>query len=230
KAFIDLQSHHPEGYEKIQELENYKQAPSMEEPEKVFEKPVFTMPLYGPAEVVEGMPAHFECRVIPIRDPDLKIQWFVNGVALKPASRFRDIHDFGMVSLDISSTIPEDAGVYMCKAVNKAGEAVTSTSMLVRPRGGVLGESQHPEAYIQLKKFEMGAPPPAEPESPAPRAPFFTEHLVNHDKLIEGQYVHLEARVEPANDEKLRIEWYKNGKTLVCGKSDIISIKIIQLQ
>ncbi|GFY64285.1 titin [Trichonephila inaurata madagascariensis] len=217
KAFIELQSHHPEGYEKIQELENYKQAPLPQEPEKAFEKPVFTMPLYGPAEVIEGQPAHFECRVVPIGDPDLKIQWFVNGVALKPASRFRDIHDFGMVSLDISSTIAEDSGVYMCKAVNKAGEAVTSTSMVVRARGGVLGESQHPEAYIALQRLEMGPAPVGEPEVAPPRAPFFTEHLVNHDKLIEGQYVHLEARVEPANDEKLRIEWYKNGKTLVSG-------------
>lgn len=48
------------------------------------------------------------------------------------ASRFREIHDFGMVSLDIASTIAEDSGVYMCKAVNNAGEAVTSTSMVVR--------------------------------------------------------------------------------------------------
>lgn len=55
----------------------------MEQPEKAFEKPVFTMQLYGPAEVVEGMPAHFETRVVPIGDPNLKIQWFVNGVALK---------------------------------------------------------------------------------------------------------------------------------------------------
>lgn len=37
-----------------------------------------------------------------------------------------------MVTLDIASTIAEDSGVYMCKAVNKAGEAVTSTSMVVR--------------------------------------------------------------------------------------------------
>lgn len=29
--------------------------------------------------------------------------------------------------------------------------------------------------------------------------------------------MHLEARVEPAADEKLRVEWYKNGKTLVSG-------------
>lgn len=48
------------------------------------------------------------------------------------ASRIREIHDFGMVTLDISSTVAEDSGVYMCKAFNKAGEAVTSTSMVVR--------------------------------------------------------------------------------------------------
>lgn len=48
------------------------------------------------------------------------------------ASRIREIHDFGMVTLDITSTIAEDSGVYMCKAFNKAGEAVTSTSMVVR--------------------------------------------------------------------------------------------------
>lgn len=81
-----------------------------------------------------------------------------------------------------------------------------------------MGESQHPEAYIQLQRLEMGPAPAGEPEVAAPKAPFFTEHLVSHDQLIEGQYVHLEARVEPANDEKLKIEWYKNGKTLVSGK------------
>ncbi|XP_054706308.1 titin-like isoform X2 [Uloborus diversus] len=218
KAFIELQSHHPEGYERIQELENYKQAPSTDMPEKAFEKPVFTVALFGPSELMEGMPAHLECRVVPIGDPDLKIQWFVNGVALKQAARFREIHDFGMVSLDIASTIAEDSGVYMCKAVNKAGEAVTTTSMVVRSLGAsVIGESQHPEAYLKTQKFEMGPVRPAEPEAPAPRAPFFTEHLVNQDTLVEGQYIHLEARVEPATDEKLRIEWYKNGKQLVCG-------------
>lgn len=64
-------------------MENYKTAPLEEMPERAFEKPVFTVPLYGPAEVTEGMPARFEARVVPIGDPDLKIQWYVNGVALK---------------------------------------------------------------------------------------------------------------------------------------------------
>lgn len=64
-------------------MENYKAAPLEEAPDKAFERPVFTLALYGPSEVMEGTPAHFEARVVPIGDPDLKIQWFVNGVALK---------------------------------------------------------------------------------------------------------------------------------------------------
>lgn len=64
-------------------MENYKAAPMEGMPERPFEKPVFTVPLFGPSEIMEGAPAHFEARVVPIGDPDLKIQWYVNGVALK---------------------------------------------------------------------------------------------------------------------------------------------------
>lgn len=48
-----------------------------------------------------------------------------------PGTRFKTTHDFGHVTLDINSVVPEDAGVYMCKAVNKAGEAITSTSIKI---------------------------------------------------------------------------------------------------
>jgi hypothetical protein len=41
-------------------------------------------------------------------------------------------HDFGFVTLDIHSVVTEDAGVYMCKAVNSAGEAVSSISLKVK--------------------------------------------------------------------------------------------------
>lgn len=33
----------------------------------------------------------------------------------------------------------------------------------------------------------------------------------------EGSTVHFETRVEPKNDPKLRIEWYRNGKPLPSG-------------
>lgn len=47
-------------------------------------------------------------------------------------SRIHTTADFGFVTLDIMQTVPEDSGVYMCKAINKAGEAVSSTSFKVK--------------------------------------------------------------------------------------------------
>jgi len=47
-------------------------------------------------------------------------------------SRFHVTNDFGFVTLDISSTVSEDTGVYTCKAINRAGEAVSSTSMKIK--------------------------------------------------------------------------------------------------
>lgn len=54
-------------------------------------------------------------------------------------SRFHVTHDFGFVTLDIHSVITEDSGVYMCKAVNNAGEAVSSTSLKVKCKFYVTG-------------------------------------------------------------------------------------------
>lgn len=56
----------------------------------------------------------------------LKRSYFFSG------SRFHVTQDFGFVTLDIMSTVPEDSGVYMCKAINAAGEAVSSTTLKVK--------------------------------------------------------------------------------------------------
>ncbi|XP_067120871.1 titin [Centruroides vittatus] len=220
KATIELQTQHPEGLEKIQRLESDKEYRGPEAPETVYEKPVFTKPLTGPRELVEGQAGHFECYVIPVGDPNLYLEWYVNGIELKMGSRYKVTHDFGMVNLDIASVIPEDSGVYMCKAINKAGEAVTTTSLKVKARHSILSESQYPEAFEKTRKFEYDAEPKISEtwvDIVPPRAPFFTQHLTNIDRIMEGQYIHLEARVEPTNDEKLKIEWYKNGKQLILG-------------
>lgn len=54
-----------------------------DEAERVFDKPIFTQILTGPSELWEGQHAHFEARVVPVGDPTLRFEWYVNGVELK---------------------------------------------------------------------------------------------------------------------------------------------------
>lgn len=80
----------------------------------------------------EGDSIHLECRVSPINDPKLCVQWFKNGAPLPEASRFKPSFEFGFVTLDIIYAYPEDNGVYECVVVNDKGEARTKTSINVR--------------------------------------------------------------------------------------------------
>ena len=56
---------------------------------------------------------------------------FVNNKAIRIGSRFRTTHDFGYVALDVLQSYAEDSGTYMCRATNKLGEAVNSSSVSI---------------------------------------------------------------------------------------------------
>lgn len=49
-------------------------------------------------------------------------------------SRINCTHDFGYVSLDITGVRGDDQGIYMCRAHNELGEAVTTASMNIRSK------------------------------------------------------------------------------------------------
>lgn len=217
-AGIQMDSQHPESIRKLQQLEQPLQS-AAPEPERTFEKPIFTQLLSGPAELVEGQHARFEARVVPVGDPNLRFEWYVNGVELKMGSRFRTTHDFGYVSLDISSVVAEDSGIYMCRAYNLAGEAVSSTSMKVKTRSAIQGDAIAPESWqqIQLKEAAMNRVPQQLVDATPQQAPVFTTHLQSYEKLTEGQNIQLEAQVEPRADPNLRVEWFKNGLPLTTG-------------
>lgn len=218
QASIQMDTQHPESVRKLQQLE--RPAPSRpDEPDRAFEKPIFTQLLTGPAELWEGQHAHFEARVVPVGDPHLRFEWYLNGVELKMGSRLRTTNDFGFVNLDINSVVPADAGIYMCKAYNLAGEAVSSTGMKVKSRANIAGEPLLPDSWqqIQLKEAAMNRVPEMFVDSTPQQAPVFTTHLQSYDKLSEGQHIQLEAQVEPRADPNLRIEWFKNGVSLTTG-------------
>ena len=40
-----------------------------------------------PLQVKEGQRAHFEARIIPVSDPTLSVQWFLNGQPIKQGQR-----------------------------------------------------------------------------------------------------------------------------------------------
>ncbi|CAG0890532.1 unnamed protein product [Cyprideis torosa] len=223
KSNIQLESQHPDALPKLRALEPTEGGERPEEVEPVYEKPVFINPLEGPSDLGEGDRVHLAARVIPVGDPTMRIEWYVNGTQLKTGSRIHTTHDFGFVTLDISSVVPEDAGVYMCKAVNRAGEAVTTMSIRVTSKGNILGGVQHPHGQqawdkIQAKEASLQKEAPAPLDDGVPKIPpTFTTQLVNQDKVPEGQAVHFEATVEPKNDPKLRVEWFKNSVPLTSG-------------
>lgn len=210
QASIQMDTQHPESIPKLQQLEQPPRM-SMVEPERAFDKPIFTQLLTGPAELWEGQHAHFEARVVPVGDPNLRFEWYVNGVELKMGSRFRTSHDFGYVSLDISAVTTDDSGIYMCKAYNLAGEAVSSTGMKVKGKSSIVGDPMSPESWqqIQMKEAAMNRVPQVFVDQTPQQAPVFTTHLQSYDKLVEGQHIQLEAQVEPRADPNLRIEWLK---------------------
>uniref|UniRef100_A0A0K8UMS0 Regulatory protein zeste n=1 Tax=Bactrocera latifrons TaxID=174628 RepID=A0A0K8UMS0_BACLA len=218
EASIQMDTQHPDSISRIHQLER-PSAPRAEEPERAFEKPIFTQLLTGPSELWEGQHAHFEARVVPVGDPSLKFEWYINGVELQMGSRLRTTHDFGFVTLDINAVVPEDAGVYMCRAYNAAGEAVSSTAMKVKTKSNIAGEPLIPESWeaIRLKEAAMNRVPEMFVDTTPQQAPVFTTHLQSYDKLSEGQHVLLEAQVEPRADPNLRIEWFKNGISLTTG-------------
>jgi titin len=102
-----------------------------EDADAVITKPVFTTPLNNVDGAMEGAHVHLECRLEPVNDPNLNVEWFVNSKAIKIGSRFRTTHDFGYVALDVLQAYAEDSGTYMCKATNKLGEAVNTGSVTV---------------------------------------------------------------------------------------------------
>ena len=82
----------------------------------------------------EGRNVHFEAKLTPITDANLKVEWLKDGQPVTVGHRFRPIHDFGYVALDILGLIEEDSGTYTCRATNLAGQAQIQTLLEVKSK------------------------------------------------------------------------------------------------
>lgn len=140
KSAIIFESSNASGLEKIQNLEDSSRYNRRTEEEvQITQKPRFLGPLKGTNKILEGQRAHFEARVEPQNDLNLKIEWYHQAKPIMPANRIQTYHDFGYVALDILSVRAEDAGIYTVIARNQLGEEQMSASMVV--------ESEYPSFH-----------------------------------------------------------------------------------
>ena len=124
--------------QQIQQLESHKTLTSQTSTSSSTTAPRFTTPISNIAGLKEGENAHFEARLLPTDDPNMTIEWFWNGKALKAGSRIRTFCDFGFVILEISPVYPEDAGEYTCRATNVAGSVTHSAVLRVNGKSSMV--------------------------------------------------------------------------------------------
>lgn len=83
-------------------------------------------------DISEDQAAHFECRLEPLNDAQLKTEWYKDGQPLKASHRYKTTHDFGYVALHIIGATAEDSGHYTIVAQNRLGRVDQSADLVVR--------------------------------------------------------------------------------------------------
>ena len=73
------------------------------------QKPRFKKKLVSKKQKILGA-VHFECFVVPVGDPSMKIEWLLEGKPLEYANRIKETFEFGFAALDIASVFPRDTG------------------------------------------------------------------------------------------------------------------------
>merc|ERR1719342_519852 len=151
KRNIIMDSQLPSGMEgamdRIAALEGLGRARAeMQTEEDLNQPPEFLSPIED-LLLAENSLAHFETRLTPINDPSMKVEWFHNGKILSAGSRIKTINDFGFVILEVANVLARDSGNYVCKAVNRHGEASISCQVQIKGKHGIDNTPQLPKSF-----------------------------------------------------------------------------------
>ncbi|XP_072817331.1 titin isoform X5 [Vicugna pacos] len=163
-------------------------------------------------------PAHFECRLTPIGDPTMVVEWLHDGKPLEAANRLRMINEFGYCSLDYGVAYSRDSGVITCRATNKYGTDHTSATLIVKDEKSLVEESQLPEGRKGLQKIEelermahegaLTGVTTDQKEKQKPDIVLFPEPV----RVLEGETARFRCRVTGYPQPK--VNWYLNGQLI----------------
>uniref|UniRef100_A0A8C4PYL2 Ig-like domain-containing protein n=1 Tax=Eptatretus burgeri TaxID=7764 RepID=A0A8C4PYL2_EPTBU len=162
-------------------------------------------------------PAHFECRLTPIGDPNMMVEWLHDGKPLEAANRFRMVSEFGYCSLDYEVAYSRDSGIITCRATNKYSTDQTSATLIVKDEKGLVEESQLPEGRRGIQRMQElekqaleGAKTGVTIEVPLepikPEIVLFPEPC----HVMEGETARYRCRV--TGYPQPRVCWYLNGQ------------------
>uniref|UniRef100_A0A914NXH5 Ig-like domain-containing protein n=1 Tax=Panagrolaimus davidi TaxID=227884 RepID=A0A914NXH5_9BILA len=164
--------------------------------------------------------SYFEARIQPINDPTLRVQWLKDGSNLPNANRIQTFHNFGFVSLTLHPTYPEDQGVYTCVLINDLGEAQSSANLTTIATETLQLDPMHEDSLQQINAIEgheihIGPILHDRPEEfHSLEAPKVVRPLASKIEVEENEPIHMEARIQPASDVKMTVEWFHNGAPL----------------
>lgn len=217
---IEQSSQHPSSLQYIQQVEDYSKYQRQESIDEVNnQKPIFIRPLQNLGDLEEGRNAHFEAQLTPVSDPTMRVEWYKDGRPITASSRITAIFNFGYVSLNILQLRAEDAGSYTVRAVNRLGEAISTSTIRVISRSTVTADLGIPEQqrYIeqteQLEAYQRQQHQKYVHEvAESSSKPEFKSPIKDQLNIGEGGFAHFEARLEPVGDSSLRVEWFKDGR------------------
>uniref|UniRef100_A0A3B5QMW6 Ig-like domain-containing protein n=1 Tax=Xiphophorus maculatus TaxID=8083 RepID=A0A3B5QMW6_XIPMA len=164
-------------------------------------------------------PAHFECRLTPIGDPTMVVEWLHDGKPLAAANRLRMVNEFGYCSLDYEVAYARDSGVITCRATNKFGVDQTSATLIVKDEKGLVEESQLPEGRKGVQRIDemerqaheggpYGVTAEEETEKMKPEIVLLPEPV----RVMEGDTARFRCRVTGYPAPK--VNWYLNGQLI----------------
>nr|XP_046259560.1 titin-like isoform X2 [Scatophagus argus] len=164
-------------------------------------------------------PVHFECRLTPIGDPTIVVEWLHDGKPLEAANRLHMINEFGYCSLDYEVAYARDSGVITCRATNKYGVDQTSATLVVKDEKGLVEETQLPEGRKGAHRIDemerlaheggpYGVTAEEETEKMKPEIVLLPEPV----RVVEGDTARFRCRVTGYPAPK--VNWYLNGQLI----------------
>ena len=129
---LDLASKHPkgaEGLDALSRMEARGRLPDAEEAEEEAGEPPRFVTEFRDITAAENGTAFAEAMLEPKKDPNMRVEWRLNGEAVQESNRLRTISSFGMVVFELKSLREGDFGEYTCTATNRHGAAQSGFRM-----------------------------------------------------------------------------------------------------